>query len=1786
MRIVYLLAVVFLAQLTLWGQSKVSVTITKPSEFHVCLVSDLVQLEVRNITTSNVTGLEVELDLPTGVQYDSNSISGTGISEKDVSNLSKPVFAVDDLAFATSRTLVFRLKIDCSVAAFLNSGGIALIKSTTRYTGGSVSENSTALNIKQPSLQIQSISNQLYTAEVGEVFVREIKIKNSGTGRIANGELRRVYESDLKHLGTNAANSVSSSDTVWTIFDSSDLVSQGNFDKYLDLNEELIVSDTIKVVDCNKLGAAYQLAWGCEGVFCDLKKASANVSISNKKAQLVYSPRSYTSNCMAPSENHLQELIIYNNGLDTARAFDLHLFQSRGTGFSIYVLSEMDYNSFSYKRSKTGTATSIIPYKATKGANTGVYACLNPNALGEAYFKFGDIAPGDSIILSWNSKTCCPTLCNIGSLVSHRWKFDGSFRDQCDKLNTTAESWGSYGLTQSVLLTKFTPTDILDKQTKRLEFSFSNGYLLNPIGSSQLSVELILPSGLTHSLQKTDLEFRHPNGSNWQPNYFTSNGDTVRAFFNGVPKVTLTRGELLIDIEGNCASGSGNKDVTYNFTLRYNPDTTCSSNCAYKIYCTSDKIKVHCASNCAAGLHFNDFEAERINYGLPDANNDGIADTTGVVDLDKIKTHKVMVGDTIRTSFRADVGNAGSITNWYHGKASSKVTFGSYLQVEDVRIKIYRNSRLLFNCNNIQYSSSTVGYTRTFTFDIGYTNLTNSGCVTYSTFSYLSVDSIELEVTYVVDKNPGNAEWELRFDNDFYLSSVANPTSAQKYQCDSFSAKMTMVGYYFTNYGRNLIGASGCTNSYASQNFYLSVGRCCTNYGGGNIFPYEYRPWAKLKGIIFNKPKGFDVINGRFIQYRTYGTGLVASQVVNTINPSSVSPTTVSYETDSLYEDLGGQILISDDGFHGTYTATLEANCFAQTGSYPLEYGFVFEKLDVLGGGLDTLFSGLQTDQLNYSKPEFDLIPKDPYVYAESDTIEWDVRIINTTPNASAEKLWVGARISPNVELVEVIDLGTGVALPKQHDIHQIGSFAGLLQKDYRFRAVYKSCSLDSIKLELGFECQEYPDSIAEYQCSSQKLSLYYEPINTRLEATILDSTSQTHLCEDQSYTIQIRNTGAPKVFDTYLDMLLRPGMILKDTAWLFVDGRTDSVLITNPIWVSGNTIRWNISSQDSQLLNLGMNGVKSSNGYVMNLRVSLSTDCDFTSSTAFLIKPGGYLRCGTAVNAGFSIGDPIDIIGVNKPYFSSLTYRMNSLDVCNFRDSTYVSLINLGPDTTGITDQIIISLPNGITIDTTFLAEVRNGPSSYDYQRKNGENVFSYQLPSGIGVGDSSVFYLKSVLNNKSLSCDAQQIFAQAVIEQSVLCFKDSSYCDINVATSSVVISDTVRKADYDLQFVGAHSIAKGNNESVSLTYQISNSGLSKLFGNELIVDLVLDLNSNGLVDSGDSILLSDSVWDAIANGSSIARLLNFDISSDRTCDLLLSIDSANCACDLSVASVPYIQLLNAGSDTLACPGVSFQIGTAGNSTVSYHWNNGQYLSDSSSSITLFTGVNNSNTQSSIQMVLTTDKGKCSSSDTMYISLNPGMQLNLADTLSMCKGSRVLLGDPVQGGVGNLKSYVWSPSDSLSRPNGPRTYANPSLSTLYVVEVTDDSACVISDSTYVKVIPTPLADFMINDTCAQSLISVKNSSDLFGEMVDSVNWNFGGLESSTIYSPTIFMDSSLLMKVELYIENQLGCWDTASQFLELYPIPEPAMDLRDDCEGRYYFAQSHFHYRLWEPNS
>ncbi len=133
-----------------------------------------------------------------------------------------------------------------------NSGGLAIIKTITLYSGGSVSKNSNVLNIKQPSLVIPTISNQLKIADLGEIFERKISVKNSGSGKLENPTFKRTYTAGQGLVSYNGGTTTQSGYATTSMLNSSDFKTIGNGNIYLDFNETFIFTDSIEVFLCSE----------------------------------------------------------------------------------------------------------------------------------------------------------------------------------------------------------------------------------------------------------------------------------------------------------------------------------------------------------------------------------------------------------------------------------------------------------------------------------------------------------------------------------------------------------------------------------------------------------------------------------------------------------------------------------------------------------------------------------------------------------------------------------------------------------------------------------------------------------------------------------------------------------------------------------------------------------------------------------------------------------------------------------------------------------------------------------------------------------------------------------------------------------------------------------------------------------------------------------------------------------------------------------------------------------------------------------------------------------------------------------------------------------------------------------------------------------------------------------------------------------------------------------------------------------------------------------------------
>jgi len=1752
---------------TVWvsGQSKVNITSKLPSSIGICGASQKIEMDVRNITTGSVSGISVTLTLPSGIYYEKGSVSGTGVTEKSTTNLQKPEFNLPNLTITGNSTFEVKVIADCDLTGFLTSGGIPTITAVCTYTGGSVNHKSLPLSVNQPSINVSSITNQYISASLGELFVRKLTITNGGKGGVKGFTVAQTFESGLKIVSVRGGAITKAGLRYTSSFDTSHIKLVGDKDIYLENGESIEIIDSIIVNGCNSLAESIKLSWGCNNKTCKSLSYNAQVSLKSKAPNLVFKPSATVNTCYDDALPSKAQLMIVNAGDDTARNTKISVFQTANTGFWGGNRSAIDTSSLVMKFGKSGRSLKADITRVRLNLNTGNLACLGSRPLASMDLVLPSILPGDTVYLDWNSISCCTNNC-IGGVYAHRWNFSATYEDQCQKTITKAETRGSYGLYHNLKFTSFVPTDIVDKDTAKLIFTVTTGGLVGISANSVLDVYCELPAGIKHSLNKKDIEFRTHSGGTWTPNTVKMVGDSLHAQFKGVPSITLVRSDLVIKLIGDCSSASSNKSQPISLFVNYTPNASCTNSCVFKSLCFTGNIKVHCDNSCASGLKFGDFSMQRISYGLPDNNNDGIADGAGQVDLDKIRTERVMFGDTLLSVFKGKINRQGSITTWTRLTATSTIRYGRYLEVADARVRILRRGRQLYSCDGIKTSSTSVGVNRTFKFDLGVPNLIASKCPLYSGFSYATTDSVELYVKYVVATNPGNFFREIKVESDFYLHNTPNPASYQKYQCDSFSGNFQLVGSYFTNCCRGVYAANSCGEITVTQNYYLSVGNCCNNYHGGNMFPSEYRAWAKPNKLIIIPPTGFDVVHTRLYDYRTAGTGKSKWQYADTIKLSRQLGDTLEYDIGHLYEDKGGSFKISDDGFVGVWYCKLRPNCLAKHGTSIVQYGMEFQQLGFLGNQLERHYTTTHNDQVVYEKPELNLNTLSDLVNADSDTAVWQIVVDNSSAKSNSKNIWIAAANNGNTKIEAVIDIATGKAVKQVNGIFQLGDINAQRSANYLIKATYQSCDRDSFVLSLGNDCDGYPQSLASARCVDLQKTLSYIPQNTLLTPSIVKQDTIIDLCALTDFEIEVKNLSNARAFNLYVDLFLQSGIILKDTAYLFLPGSSDSIRLLNPISLRGGTYRWDVSKYSTYLSAEGLAGVTSTAVNSYKIKCTVSTDCDYVSSTYFLARPGGQLRCGDPVLSNYAASKPIDIKGITKPYFSYIEFDKKPIDICNYDGDGQFRFINLGPDTTGINDYIQLLLPDGIYIDTTFITSVYNGPKKKPTVKKGLKYTGLWEVPSGITVGDSMVFKYRTYVNPAELDCGSTQIIAQSVVLQPALCVKDSTYCDINVSTSNDLQLDSIKKGIYQVLIKKAESIASLSGELIRLNYAVTNSGSKKEMGNLMQVKIVVDSNGNGKLDVGEPIIARDSIWQSINTGQQILDTMQFVVSSQDVCNLLVVIDSTNCVCSQTYQHIGTVHLKNAGRDTTVCSRTNVVVGTAPMPGVTYKWTTANYILEPDSSQTIFAAVNKSSDDSEYRLLLETDRGQCTSTDTAYITLHPAMFLDLEDTIDICAGERVIVGDVPTGGVG-FKSYSWLPTDSLQRSTSVKTWANPTNTTNYTITITDSKFCQIKDSTRIVVHQIPTAKLSIEDTCVGVGYTIGHQSVIADIGLDTVQYMLANNDTFVNTTPGFIPTDDNPFEIQLLIRDSFGCTSSDTQFARPYPLPISDFSVQDICQ-------------------
>jgi uncharacterized repeat protein (TIGR01451 family) len=1473
----------FLGVLCLLGMhlaaQNVSISTLPATQLPTCGAPGTFRVVVHNLTGATLTGISIVPEMPAGVQYVPGSVSG-GFTEANISQLDSVTFNGVNLLPGQRDTIFWQARAVCNAVP-----GAVIDRINVYHSQGLDVNFSTPYQILRPSLSIQSISNASYTGAIGSQFQRCVTVVNGGFGPLS--QLSLNVNSDPASLQTTNFTLFANGTPLVPTVVGSNLTVQlgpthiqqvGDGDTLLEQNESMTICFNVRILECTQLNSTITASWGCGGSTCESQSSTANVTVPTLVPNIT-TTRTFTENrCYGNGAPSIIRIALFNAGSGPARNVDVDVWQGEPSGPSNGYISRLDTNNMVLRSSISGVSQIAAFSVESQNASTGNYACLGNPPLRRVRVRIPLLRPGERDTLVIEQYACCKTWCASGPTEVSRSFYQVDYQDQClsnsyliPAVNITGHNFGRVLSFTNAGLTDIPQGDTALYTVEHSDFRFFN---INP--GAYAWVDLVAPPGLIILSTPGSVFFRDVQGDLWNPTSIIRNGDTVRAFFNLNPPAVfaLEKAELVFRATNDCSTGpcsSGPKLVQY--TLYQKADPTCG--CDIVIGCHSFTINTHCGicpATCTnGGMIFMSFDAYRENYGLPDNDNNGLPDASGSIDRTRVRTQHLMLRDTLYTRFLGVVQNTAANPTWSEAFASSTITRGNALTPVSYSARIYDASTgLQYTCPLAAPTVTNVGgNTRRFRYNLNVAALAAS---LPPGFVYEVNDSVEVVARYVFSANPGSIVEAQTITNQFATQTAGGALVAG---CDNYSGAFVLVGYYYTSWGPDEVQATGCANITISENYYLSIGNCCNNYAGGNIFDFEYRHWG-IPGIgRFIVPTGYTYVSSTMNYVRTAGT-IATNSTTLPITPSSINGDTINFNMANMFTSNGGTFVLSDDGYHGTINVVLRPTCLVTPDvKRPIRYTWLFNPITGLTGTGSVAANASRIDTVSYEAATLSINPVLPTASGLGANVSWDVTIENNSNLAAANNAWF-ALVSPSglITPTSVVRLPTNTPVSPVGGIYQFGTLLQDSSRTFRITASYSNCAEDSLRVVAGWDCIGYPASLASYPCQTASEWLYIEPQPAVLQATMNLDPGPFEVCDSMEVEVNVVSAQISSVRDIQVQVTLPLSGGLTygaGSAELRYPDLAPYGAVGNPT-IAGNQLTWQINNISPVIATRNLPGIINPDSNRFTLRFTLYTDCNLISGDRLRVRVSGLQGCNSPVTPVLLLSNPININGVVQPYATQVAAQATGNTTCPETKAITLNIVNSGALLSTLGDSVFVSFGPGFSYAGGFVGQL-NPPSNATPRVISGAAGLGlvWDMPTGLAAGDTMRFTF-NVLVGDAAPCGADLATVQTITNQGLFCARTGNNCITSLQTGSTVLNLNVSRPD--LNFFGFSStiqpIAGGNDFDYSGSIQ--NTGLPVAAGTSTEVRFYCDGDNSGGYSPGDALLGNYSTTAGIPTGGSHA--------------------------------------------------------------------------------------------------------------------------------------------------------------------------------------------------------------------------------------------------------------------------------------------------------------------------
>jgi PKD repeat protein len=199
------------------------------------------------------------------------------------------------------------------------------------------------------------------------------------------------------------------------------------------------------------------------------------------------------------------------------------------------------------------------------------------------------------------------------------------------------------------------------------------------------------------------------------------------------------------------------------------------------------------------------------------------------------------------------------------------------------------------------------------------------------------------------------------------------------------------------------------------------------------------------------------------------------------------------------------------------------------------------------------------------------------------------------------------------------------------------------------------------------------------------------------------------------------------------------------------------------------------------------------------------------------------------------------------------------------------------------------------------------------------------------------------------------------------------------------------------------------------------------------------------------------------------------------------------------------------------------------------------------------------------VQLIVTTNNS-CKDTVSKSVTVYPKPTANYTFA-NACLDDGISFTNTSSVSSGSITAYAWDFGDgnNSSTASPSHMYAASGTYTVQLI-VTTINSCKDTVSKSVTVYPKPVAGFSTSNVCYGLNMNFTDTSTISGGSITNYAWTFGDGNTSSVANPSHMYAASGTYNVQLIITSNVGCKDTVSTTVTVYPKPVADYTFTNQC--------------------